>query len=112
MDWKRRARQLLRAELAKAGVSYGQLATRLQKAGIDETERSIPNKMSRGTFSFAFFLQCMHALGKTSVTLDMTDSAAPENKAPPKRPVGPQPEATGLWLEPTKVVVKGKVSRR
>jgi hypothetical protein len=72
MDWKRKASQLLRAELVKEGISYAQLATKLQKADIKETERSVANKMSRGTFGFNFFLQCMHALGKNSVTLDLS----------------------------------------
>ena len=41
--------------------------------GLEETSRSIANKMSRGTFSFAFFLQCMRALGADAVTLTVPD---------------------------------------
>ncbi|WP_312883535.1 DUF6471 domain-containing protein [Paraburkholderia youngii] len=38
-----------------------------------ETERSIANKLSRGSFSFAFYLQCMRALGRADFRVDLTD---------------------------------------
>ena len=55
----------------RRGLTYQQLANRLKALGIDETERSIANKMSRGTFSFVFVLQCMKAIGAESVTIDL-----------------------------------------
>ena len=63
VNWENETRRILRAELVRRGITYAMLARRLQSIGIRETERSIANKMSRGTFSFAFFLQCMSALG-------------------------------------------------
>ena len=69
MNWENEARLLLKAEIARRGVTYERLAKRLQAFGVQETVRSIANKMSRGTFSFVFFLQCMKALGAQSVTL-------------------------------------------
>ena len=73
VDWYQLAGNVLRAELARQGISYRQLATLLAGIGVSETERSIANKMSRGSFSFAFFLQCMRALGRTDFRLDLTD---------------------------------------
>jgi len=32
----------------------------LNKIGIEENQNSIATKLSRGTFNFAFFLQCMY----------------------------------------------------
>ncbi|MBU3695432.1 DUF6471 domain-containing protein [Dechloromonas sp.] len=69
MTWENEARLLLKAEIVRRGVTYGVLAKRLQAMGVHDSVRSIANKMSRGTFSFVFFLQCMKALGAKSVTL-------------------------------------------
>lgn len=69
MSWENEARLLLKAEVARRGVTYERLAKHLQAIGAQETTRSIANKMSRGTFSFVFFLQCMNALGAESVTV-------------------------------------------
>jgi len=71
MNWENEARLLLKAEIARRGVTYERLAKRLQAIGVQETVRSIANKMSRGTFSFVFFMQCMKALGAQSVTIEL-----------------------------------------
>lgn len=71
MDWENEARRIVKAELARRGMTYERLAKRLKTIGINETERSIANKMSRGTFSFIFFLQCMSAIGSTKVSFDV-----------------------------------------
>jgi len=47
------------------------MAHRLQAMGVYETERSVANKMSRGTFSFVFFLQCMKAMGASSISFEL-----------------------------------------
>jgi hypothetical protein len=73
MDWYQVARNVLRAELVRHGVSYRQLGLLLADIGVTETERSIANKLSRGSFSFAFYLQCMRALGRTDFRVDITD---------------------------------------
>ena len=61
-DWKKRASNLLKAELKKRDVGYAELCNRLQKIGLSETIASITTKINRGTFSFAFFLQSMCVL--------------------------------------------------
>ncbi|MBI1284176.1 MAG: hypothetical protein GC183_07525 [Thiobacillus sp.] len=63
-------RRILKSELARRDLAYSPLIQRLRAAGIAaETERSIVNKVSRGTFSFAFFIMCMRALGVEKVDI-------------------------------------------
>jgi hypothetical protein len=60
--WRTEASRVLKARLARCGMSYAELASRLNANGASESYASIANKVSRGTFSFAFFLQCIHAI--------------------------------------------------
>jgi hypothetical protein len=69
MSWENEARGILKAELARRGITYATLAKRLQAIDVHETERSIANKMSRGSYSFVFFLQCLSALGLEETTI-------------------------------------------
>ena len=62
--WKKRASRLLRAELKLRAVSYAELARRVNELGGHETVASISNKVSRGAFSFAFYLMCQEALAQ------------------------------------------------
>lgn len=57
-DWEAKAANILKAELKRQGVTYAQLADR-----IGDKEVNIRNKLSRGKFSAAFLLQCLHAVG-------------------------------------------------
>lgn len=69
-DWQARVKGLLKGELKRRGVSYAQLAERLEKIGIRETERNINNKISRGGFTAVFFVQCLVAIGCTTLRLE------------------------------------------
>jgi len=69
-SWEDRARRLLKAELARADVGYRELAERLKKHGMKETEASISNKISRGTFSATFLLASLVAMGAQTVRLE------------------------------------------
>lgn len=62
-EWQNRVRGLLRAELARRDVSYGELVERLAAIGVKESEQNIANKLSRGTFTAAFMIQCLDAIG-------------------------------------------------
>lgn len=70
IDWTARAKNLLKAELKRRGVSYRELAEKLTAMGIPETERNIANKVSRGGFTGAFMLQCFAAVEATTIRLD------------------------------------------
>lgn len=69
-DYETKAKNILKAELKRRGITYGQLAVRLTMLGTPENERNIANKISRGSFTAAFFMMCMDAIGANSVSLD------------------------------------------
>jgi Domain of unknown function (DUF6471) len=69
VEYETRAKNLLKGELKRRGVTYAQLAEKLTAMGIPETERNLNNKISRGGFSGAFLLQCLEAIGATEVRL-------------------------------------------
>ena len=68
-DWEDAAKRLLRAEMAKRGVTYAQLVEKLSAIGVDENERNLRNKVSRGKFTAGFLLQCLAALGSRELHL-------------------------------------------
>lgn len=61
--WREKARTLLRVEQRRQNLTYADIAERMKAAGIEETEVSVRNKISRGTFPATFMLQFMHVLG-------------------------------------------------
>ena len=68
-DWELMAANLLKAELKRKGVTYAQLVEKLAAMGIDEKEVNVRNKLSRGKFTAAFFLQCLNAIGISDLRL-------------------------------------------
>lgn len=69
VEYETQAKNLLKAELKRKGVTYAQLAEKLGEVGITENERNLNNKISRGGFSAAFLLQCLTAIGVSDVRL-------------------------------------------
>jgi hypothetical protein len=69
-DWQARVKGLLKAELKRRNLSYADLATKLATVGVKDNERNISNKISRGTFTAVFFVQCMEAIGARTIHLD------------------------------------------
>ena len=69
-EWGRRAADHLKAEMKKAEVTYAEMVKRLKKHGLQETEASIANKISRGTFSATFLLASLKAIEADVVRLE------------------------------------------
>jgi len=69
-EWAERASAFLKHELREFEVTYVELAKRLKKHGLKETEASITNKLKRGSFPATFFLACIAALELDGVALD------------------------------------------
>ncbi|MBN9555721.1 MAG: hypothetical protein J0H61_13800 [Alphaproteobacteria bacterium] len=69
IDWNAHAANLLKSELKKRGVTYAQLVKNLADLGIEEKEVNVRNKLSRGTFTAAYLLQCFSAIGATTIHL-------------------------------------------
>jgi hypothetical protein len=69
-SWNALAANILKAELKRRGITYDQLQEKLVSLGINDTTNSIKVKVSRGSFQFAFFLQCAAAIGIKNLRLD------------------------------------------
>lgn len=69
-EWADKARRFLKAELKRAGVTYAELARRLNEHGFEgETEASVNSKLVRGTFAVTFFLAAVAVLEIESIEL-------------------------------------------
>jgi hypothetical protein len=69
-DWNEKASRYLKAELKRQGVTYEELAARLNEMGFQETKASISNKISRGAFTAAFFLASLKTVGCQAVRIE------------------------------------------
>jgi acyl-coenzyme A thioesterase PaaI-like protein len=65
------AKNLLKGELKRRGITYAQLAEKLAAIGVHENERNLNNKIARGGFSAAFLLQCLKAIGSSTLSLEV-----------------------------------------
>tara|TARA_R110002110_G_scaffold411228_1_gene635379 strand:+ start:11392 stop:11619 length:228 start_codon:yes stop_codon:yes gene_type:complete len=68
--WEEKAANLLKSQLKLKGVTYSQLVELLAGIGVDEKEANIRNKLSRGKFTAAFLLQCLSAIGSSTLSLE------------------------------------------
>lgn len=68
--WGERAKRLLRAQMALKGETAATLAEKLTAMGVQETDKNVANKIARGGFTAAFFLQCMLAMGVQTLHLE------------------------------------------
>lgn len=69
-EYEEKAKNLLKSELKRRGIGYRDLSEKLAAIGVQETERNLANKISRGGFSAAFFLQSLSAIGSANLRLD------------------------------------------
>ena len=69
-EFEAMAQGLLKAELKRRGVTYAQLSEKLAAMGIQEAEPNIRNKLARGKFSAAFMLECLKAIGVSTLRLE------------------------------------------
>jgi hypothetical protein len=67
--WEAKAKGLLKAELKKRGVTYAQLVDKLAAVGVVDSEPNIRNKLARGKFTAVFLIQCLEAIGASSLRL-------------------------------------------
>ena len=62
--------RFIKAEMKRAGVTYAELAKRLEAHGLKELEASIANKLSRGTIAATFLLATLAALELEGIRLE------------------------------------------
>ncbi len=65
-----KVKRLLKSELVKRGITSSNLVSLLNEQGLNETQSSITSKISRGTFSATFFLQCLSVIGCTKFEIE------------------------------------------
>ena len=68
-EWEEKVKGLLKGELKKRGVTYAQLVGKLADIGVMDSEPNIRNKLARGKFTAVFLIQCLEAIGATSLRL-------------------------------------------
>ena len=68
--YEARVKNLLKGELKRRGITYAQLAAKLADIGVQETERNLNNKISRGGFTAAFLVECLEAIGAHVLRLE------------------------------------------
>lgn len=69
-EWEDRVKGLLKAELKRRGLTYAELVGKLADIGVMDSEPNIRNKISRGKFTAVFLIQCLEAIGASSLRLD------------------------------------------
>lgn len=76
--WQEEAKRLLRGEMARHDFNYKSLARAL---GGAETDASLMTRINRGTFSLAFFLHALRAMGTNTIDI----SHLPDGRGEPAR---------------------------
>lgn len=66
-------KQFLRVEMTRRKITYQELSARLALLNVTISEHALRNKISRGTFSAAFFIYCLEAMEVDRVELDYID---------------------------------------
>jgi hypothetical protein len=69
-EWEEMVKGLLKSELKKRGVTYAGLVGKLADIGVIDSEPNIRNKLARGKFTAVFLIQCLEAIGASSVRFD------------------------------------------
>ena len=70
-EWAERASRHLKAELKRADITYDGLSNLLRKQGFrNETRASVSSKLASGTFTGAFFLASLVAIGRETIRLE------------------------------------------
>ena len=70
-EYRTRAKNILKSELKRRGITYKALANMLTDRGAPDNERNLANKISRGSFTAAFFMLCMDVIGAAQVQLEV-----------------------------------------
>jgi len=69
-DWVAYTKGLLKAEMKRRNLTYAGLAEKLAGIGVQDSEANLRNKISRGGFTGAFLIQCLVAMGVSSLRLE------------------------------------------
>lgn len=74
--WNAYAKGLLRGEMERHDVSYKELALLMgERSGTNESPTALITRINRGTFTLAFFLEAVVAMGTKTIDLSHIDRA-------------------------------------
>ena len=73
-NWDDKAKRLLKSEMVKRGFTNSDLVGLLNDIGVEETKASIDSKISRGSFSATFLLQCLTVIGCQKIEIEDYES--------------------------------------
>ena len=68
-EWEELVKAMLKAELKRRNVTYAGLVGKLADIGVIDSEPNIRNKLARGKFTAVFLIQCLEAIGASSLRL-------------------------------------------
>ena len=68
--WQDEVKRLLKAELRRRDMTYQDLVDRLSAIGVEQAEPNLRNKLSRGNFTAVFLVQCLTAIGCSTLRLE------------------------------------------
>lgn len=68
--WTSGVSKILKSEMKKRGMTYAELSKKLEEMDIIITAEDLRVRASRGTFGAALFVQCLMAMGVTTLHLD------------------------------------------
>jgi hypothetical protein len=74
-EWAEDVKRLLRAEMARRGITYEELAEKLAAIGVRDTPVNLRNKLARGRFSAVFLVQCLSAMGARTLRIEENQDA-------------------------------------
>ena len=69
--WERKASRLLKTEMTKRSLKCADLVALLGQKGHVVTVQSVHSKLSRGSFSAAFLLRALDAIGCDKLDADL-----------------------------------------
>jgi hypothetical protein len=89
------AKRILRSVMRRRGFTFKQLAAAMEANGESsfESVQTLINKVSRGRFSFAFFLRATRAMGASSIDISPLEGTLPTQ--PSKAGTAGSPEGGG-----------------
>ncbi len=88
-EWNFKASTILRVEMLRRDITAENLSKKLREFDADLEPHALNNKIRRGTFTLAFFLQCMVAMGVRDLDLYLAygNPNAPAVRGAGKRPM-------------------------
>jgi hypothetical protein len=71
-EWQALVKGILKAEMKRRGLTYEALSAKLAEQGTPSETHVLRNKVSRGGFSAVFLVQCLKAMGCSTLHFDFS----------------------------------------